>query len=179
MMKKHSFPFLTLLISLSILGCADDEPQVTIEGALSLDLGYAETGFEFAANTPVVAEAHQATTGCAAGSCRITLDENWDPVAFELSLERGTDGEQGNGFRLFAFTIGAEETLVSASVAADEGDVVYSSIGVPQCDVSDLSAISNDGEADVLIDCELLSSEDLSAHAVADLSLTGCTIDYL
>jgi hypothetical protein len=177
MMRISSFPFLTLFIALSMLGCADDEQLVTIEGALSLDLGYAETGFEFEANTPVVAEAHQATPGCAAGGCTITLDENCDPAGFDLWLERGTDGEQGNGFRLFALTIGAEETLVSASVADDEGDVVYSSVGVAQCVVSDLSEVNAEGDATVVIDCGLESSEGNEAYALADLSLTGCTVE--
>lgn len=176
-MKKYSFPFVTLFIALSILGCSDDEQLVTIEGALSLDLSYAETGFEFAANTPVVAEAHQATPGCAAGGCTITLDDNCDPATFDLWLERGTDGEQGNGFRLFALTISAEETLVSASVASDQGDVAYSSLGVAQCQVSDLSGVSSEGDAAVTVDCILESSEADSAHAIAELTLSGCTVE--
>lgn len=177
MMMIRSFPFMILLVSLSMLGCSDDEQLVTIEGALSLDVGYAETGFEFEASTPVVAEAHLATPGCAAGGCTITLDENCEPAGFELWLERGTDGEQGNGFRLFALTIGAEETLVSASIADDNGDVVYSSLGVAQCAVSDLSGMNSEGDAAVTVDCELESSEGDEAYALADLVLTGCTVE--
>lgn len=176
MRKKYFISLIPILAFSSFLGC-DDGEMVTIEGSMSLDLDYADTGFEFSAGTPLVSEAEEATPGCAAGGCRITVDEHWDPVSLELWLDRGTDGEQGLGFRSFDVTITEGEALVSAMVAATDGDVSYSSSGAAHCVVSDLSAVSNDGSASLSVDCDLLSNANQNAHASADLHLTGCTVD--
>jgi len=178
-MMKHLTPLLTvLLVAVALSGCSDDENYVTIEGSLSLELGYAEAGFNFDAATPLVSDAQQATPGCAAGWCLIRLGDGCEPTSLEVFLERGADGEQGYGFETFDVSISEGEAVVEASVAATEGDVFYTSSGSAACTVSDLSGVSADGTASLAVDCDLSSDDaNRTAHANADLFLDGCMVE--
>jgi hypothetical protein len=159
-----------------IAGCSSEEHLPTIRGALEIQIDEGRTGFEFENTIPLVSSAQDASPGCAAGGCTITYDAEGSPTAFELWLDRGTNGDVGAGFRSFDLTIGQGEASVVAVVEGALGEASFASAGSASCAVTDLAELAGGGEVALGIDCDLASLSGENARAAADLFLNGCTV---
>lgn len=165
------------LLLVSLGGCGGEGQPLTVQGTFDLDLAQGDTGFEFEAAAALATTPEQADPGCAAGGCVLSVDDQGQATSLDIWISRGADGEQGLGFRTFELAVTEEGTSLSAAVAAVDGTEHYRAEGGASCVVTDLGALDDSGFVELVIDCDLATSEGDTAVLAADLFFSGCVIE--
>lgn len=176
MLHKLQILLLVPVLAFAFIGCSDDGDFTTIEGSLALELPEGETGFDFESAVPLVSAPEDASSGCAAGECVMSLDAQGEPASLDIWLQRGLDGDQGLGFRTFEVSLTEGSAAVAATVAATNGEETFYGSGGANCAVSDLSSVEADGTVALVVDCELFSDDNETIHATADVLIEGCIV---